>query len=213
MRDFAFTSCSGLTSIAVERENSVYDSRDNCNAIIETTTNTLITGCKNTTILNSVTSIDNYAFYKCTDLTEVTIPNSVTLIGYGSFYDCSDLKSVIIGNSVASIGDFAFSKCLDLRLINVLNPKPPTCYSNTFSHYESSLEVTIGSLEAYKSADVWSNFTKVTEVVGIEDIKADESDVIEAIRYDVHGRRLEQPTRGINIIKMSDGSTRKEIVR
>ncbi|MDD5817429.1 MAG: leucine-rich repeat domain-containing protein, partial [bacterium] len=53
----AFRSCSSLTSIEVERDNSVYDSRENCNAIIETSTNTLISGCKNSIIPNSVTSI------------------------------------------------------------------------------------------------------------------------------------------------------------
>ena len=59
----SFSGCSGLTSIKVESGNSVYDSRENCNAIIETATNTLISGCKNTIISNSVTSIGNKAFY------------------------------------------------------------------------------------------------------------------------------------------------------
>ena len=78
---WAFHGCSGLTSIVVSEGNLLYDSRDNCNAIIETATNTLITGCQNTTIPNSVTSIGNYAFYGCSGLTSVTIPNSVTSIG------------------------------------------------------------------------------------------------------------------------------------
>ena len=58
----AFARCSGLTSIKVESGNSVYDSRENCNAIIETATNTLITGCKNTIIPNSITKIGYQAF-------------------------------------------------------------------------------------------------------------------------------------------------------
>ena len=76
--DYAFDECRGLTSIKVESGNSVYDSRENCNAIIETATNKLISGCKNTTIPNSVTDIGSYAFDYCTGLTSVTIPNSVT---------------------------------------------------------------------------------------------------------------------------------------
>lgn len=58
----AFSDCLGLTSITVEKGNTKYDSRDNCNAIIETNTNKLIAGCKNTTIPNSVTSIGGFAF-------------------------------------------------------------------------------------------------------------------------------------------------------
>ena len=83
----AFQGCSGLTSISVENGNTVYDSRDNCNAIVETANNSLIAGCKNTVIPNSVTSIGDYAFYGCS-LTSMTIPNSVTSIGDYAFSGC-----------------------------------------------------------------------------------------------------------------------------
>ena len=81
----AFAHCSGLESIIVENGNTVYDSRDNCNAIIETETNTIIMGCKITIIPNSVTSIGSSAFSHCIGLTSVTIPNSVTNIGVSAF--------------------------------------------------------------------------------------------------------------------------------
>ena len=90
----AFSYCSGLISIEVSSSNIKYDSRNNCNAIIERKTNTLIAGCKYTTIPNSVTRIGNFAFYGCTDLTSVIIPNSVTGIGNYAFYDCTALKSI-----------------------------------------------------------------------------------------------------------------------
>ncbi len=138
----AFSSCSGLTSIDVELGNWHYDSRDNCNAIIETDTNTLVAGCQNTvipgsvtsigygafsgcsgltsvTIPNSVTSIGDSAFYCCWGLTSITIPNSVTSIGTSAFSGCSGLKSVTIGNSVTSIGNYAFNKCSGLTSVTI----------------------------------------------------------------------------------------------
>ena len=90
----AFRGCSGLTSIVVENGNTVYDNRNNCDAIIETATNTLIVGCQNTIIPNSVTCIGKEAFYNCSGLTSVIIPNSVASIGENAFEGCSGLTSV-----------------------------------------------------------------------------------------------------------------------
>lgn len=94
--DGSFTGCSGLESIIVDSENKVYDSRNNCNAIIETSTNTLILGCQNTIIPQSVTSIGDYAFFGCSGLTSITIPSSVISIGIQAFWFCNNLTSVII---------------------------------------------------------------------------------------------------------------------
>ena len=90
----AFSGCSGLTSISVDPYNTVYDSRSNCNAIIETATNTLICGCQNTIIPISVTCIGSIAFKDCTGLTAVTIPDSVTNIGFNAFGGCTGLTTV-----------------------------------------------------------------------------------------------------------------------
>ncbi len=99
----AFAGCSILTSISVEESNSTFDSRDNCNAIIQTETNILVLGCKNTTIPNSVTSIGEDAFYG-SDLESITIPNSVTTIANGAFSNCINLTEITIPESVTSIG-------------------------------------------------------------------------------------------------------------
>ncbi len=117
----AFDGCTGLTSIVVESGNTVYDSRENCNAIIETATNTLIQGWKTTVIPNSVTSIGHSAFYYCTSLTSITIPNSVTSIGNYAFNGCTGLTSVTIPNSVTSIGSSAFSGCTGLASVTIGN--------------------------------------------------------------------------------------------
>ena len=119
--DYTFYGCSGLTSITVDVNNTVLDSRDNCNAIIRTSNNTLIVGCQNTTIPNSVTSIGGSAFYGCSGLTSITIPNSVTSIGGSAFYGCSGLNSISIPNSVTYIGNRAFYGCSGLTSISIPN--------------------------------------------------------------------------------------------
>ena len=147
----AFASCSGLESILVAPENSTYDSRDNCNAIIETKTNTLIAGCKNTTIPNSVTSIGEYAFYECTGLTSVTIPNSVTNIEYGAFWGCTGLEK-----------------------IESLAETPPTCGSYVFYNVDKNkcvLSVPEKSINAYKTAYGWKDFLQI--ISGISGVAQD----------------------------------------
>ena len=117
----AFDDCSGLASITVEEGNTVYDSREGCNAIIEKSSNTLIAGCKNTIIPNSVTSIGSYAFWGCINLASVSIPNSVTSIGDYAFRDCTGLTSIEIPNSVTSIGDYVFYCCSSLTSVTIPN--------------------------------------------------------------------------------------------
>ena len=118
---FAFGNCPVLTSIVVESGNPRYDSRNNCKAIIETADNTLIVGCKNTIIPNSVTAIGDWAFSYCYGLTSINIPNSVTAIGKGAFESCIGLTSVDISNSVTAIGNYAFYNCGGLTGINIPN--------------------------------------------------------------------------------------------
>ncbi|MCI7430397.1 MAG: leucine-rich repeat domain-containing protein [Bacteroidales bacterium] len=109
--NYAFSGCSGLTSITIP--NSVTSIGEYA-----------FSGCSgltSITIPNSVTSIGEYAFKYCSSLTSVTIPNSVTSIGRSAFYGCSGLTSVTIPNSVTSIGSYAFYGCSGLTSLTIPN--------------------------------------------------------------------------------------------
>ena len=117
IRENAFTGCSSLISIKVDSDNPKYDSREDCNAIIESETNILVAGCQNTLIPDSVTTIGDSAFEGCSGLKSIVIPNNVTSIGNSAFWKCSGLKSVTIPDSVTVIEDFVFRDCTNLTSI------------------------------------------------------------------------------------------------
>lgn len=128
-----FSGCTSLTSIVVESGNTKYDSRNSCNAIIETATNTLIAGCQNTVIPNNVTSIGSQAFYQCSSLTSITIPNHVTSIGIQAFSSCSSLTSVTVeATTPPTLGTYVFTSS-------------PICY------------IPCGTLAAYQ-ASAWAQY-------------------------------------------------------
>ena len=213
--EFAFGGCSGLTSVTVDKNNGTYDSRDNCNAIIHTSTNKLIVGCNNTIIPNSVTSIGKYAFYNCSGLTSVTIPNSVTSIGYGAFGGCSGLTSVTIGNSVTSIGDYAFTDCSGLTSVTIGNSvtsigydafrgcsgltklvslavEPPICGKGAFEKVDKTacqLFVPEGSINKYKAADQWKEFLNILGYDGVDDVSVDSQNAVYEV-YNLQGVRV-----------------------
>lgn len=163
----AFGYCSGLTSITVASDNPIYDSRNNCNAIVETKSSILIAGCKNSIIPNYITIIGDWAFYGCSGLTSITIPNSVIDIRDHAFYCCSGLTSITIPNSVTSIGNNAFSGCT-LRTVKSKIRNPFKIETNVFENYlptDTELTVPYGTKNRYEVTEGWNVFSKITEEV------------------------------------------------
>ena len=159
----AFNDCSGLIKITVDPHNKTYDSRENCNAIIRTATNKLTAGCKSTVIPNSVTSIGDYAFMWCSELTSVDI-SYVTSIGDYAFSDCTGLASIKIPNSVTHIGLGAFTNCDRLSSVNIPDSVTHIRFS-TFRSCSRLASVTIGCSVVYIGDEAFmycSNLTSIT---------------------------------------------------
>ena len=100
----------GVNRIKVAEGNTVYDSRGDCNAIIETETNSLVVGCAKTVIPETVTKINGFAFYECSDLKEIIIPTSVTEIDNFAFYGCKELTDIVIPDFITEIDMSAFDR-------------------------------------------------------------------------------------------------------
>ena len=182
---YAFNQCSGITSITVDEGNSKYDSRNNCNAIIEKSTNKLILGCKNSTIPNGVTSIEDRAFDSCYGMTSVTIPSSVTSIGNAAF-QYTNLSTVV------SLIENPFA------IKAKGTPNISTFSDDTFNN--ATLYVPVGTIDTYKATTGWKDFANIVEgtptgINGIENTQDNNATI-----YNLNGVRQLEPKKGINII-------------
>lgn len=135
-----FFHCYDLKHIEVKRGNHTFDSRNNCNAIIETKSNTLIFGCMNTNIPNSITHIGERAFSHCVNLTSITIPDSVTSIGERAFADCIHLVEINLSNNLEYIGKEAFKGCTSLKEIQLPESLKGYHKSDLYGLNESTFE-------------------------------------------------------------------------
>ena len=162
-----------ITSISVASSNPYFDSRNNCNAIIEKSTNTLVVGCPTTIIPSTVKSIGGWAFYVNTDgfnYGRITIPESVETIGQCAFQSCN-IGAVVIGSNVSVIEKNAFYACGSLVAIYALSRNPSDIDEEAFAYQPNSnkiynsttLIVPIGTIANYRSATGWNKFSKIIE--------------------------------------------------
>ncbi|MBQ9074119.1 MAG: leucine-rich repeat protein, partial [Muribaculaceae bacterium] len=128
-----------MESIVIEDGNSIYDSRDNCNAIIVTSTNTLIAGSSNTIIPNTVTTIGTHSFFQHYKLTSITIPSSVEKIEWLAFMS-TRLTTIIVEATI-----------------------PPVFEDLSFGTFDATVYVPADCVETYKADNYWSQFCKIVE--------------------------------------------------
>ena len=118
------------------------------------------------TIPHGVTMIGVSAFEYCTNLTSITIPDGVTMIEDSSFFNCSKLTNITIPDGVTTIGYYAFYECRSLTNVYCKPTTPPTLGSNVYKYPVVAIHVPQASVEAYKSADGWSEYAD--KIVGYD---------------------------------------------
>lgn len=208
--NFSFIGCTSLKSINVVSDNPYFDSRDNCNAIIETATNRLIVGCSATVIPNSVKTIGEFAYYGNGPIENIFIPNSVEKIESSAFSLLSSLKTVVIGSGVKEFGREIFFSCNKLSSIISYIDFPSDINEDNFPeriYSDATLYVSMGSKFNYMSCIGWGKFKNIVEfdpstfdpsTLSIHGVTMDADK--DAPIFDLFGRKLAQPKKGINII-------------
>ena len=202
----AFKGCSGLTSLTLP-------------AGITSIGDDTFYGCSGLTSLTlpaGITSIGEYAFSGCSGLTSLNLPAGITSIDKYAFSGCSRLTSLTLPAGITSIGEFAFSYCSGLTSIYVYAEKVPRIGRYAFEGCASrkcTLYVPKGTYDNYRRSE-FGYFVNIVEfdATGI-DKTTTSTDVEEVSRYSVNGQRLAVPVKGLNIVKYSDGSARKVVVK
>ena len=203
--EYAFAYCSGLTSLTLP-------------VGITSIGEFAFSGCSGLTSLTlpaGITSIGEYAFSGCSGLTSLNLPADITSIDKYAFSGCSRLTSLTLPAGITSIGEFAFSYCSGLTSIYVYAEKVPRIGRYAFEGCVSrkcTLYVPKGTYDNYRLSE-FGYFENIVEfdATGI-DKTTTSTDVEEVSRYSLNGQRLVGPTKGLNIVKYSDGSVKKVAV-
>ena len=226
---FAFLHCSGLTSITLpsgltEISSSAFKS---CSGLTSLTLPSGLTeigysafkscsGLTSLTLPSGLTEISSSAFSGCSGLTSITLPSGVTMIYSSAFESCSGLTSIALPSGLTEIGVNAFSGCSGLTSIYVYAEKLPNMGSDVFDGCDAkkcTVYVPKGTYDDYWLSE-FGYFENIVEfeATGINNVVTS-NDAKELSRYSVNGQRLSAPTKGLNIVKYSDGSVKKVAVQ
>ena len=204
--DLAFEGCSGLTSLKLPSDIRLIGRHafEGCS------------GLTSITLPSGVTEIGSSALYGCSGLTSITLPSGVTWIGHSAFEGCSGLTSITLPSGVTEIGESAFANCSGLTSIYVYAEKMPKLRTNMFDGCDAkkcTVYVPKGTYDDYWLSEfgyfeniVEFDPTDINNVITSNDAK-------ELSRYSLNGQRLSAPTKGLNIVKYSDGSVKKVAVQ
>lgn len=228
---WAFLNCTALESVIIGNSvKSIYIQErafDSCNGIKKVVVNDIAAWCGISAVGDYANPLDyahnlyRYENNEYTVITDLVIPNSVTVIYSSAFKGCTDLRTLTIGDSVRSIGSAAFYNTGLKSVISLIeNPfnipgkdTPNSIFSRS-TFMNADLYVPQGTKSKYMSTEGWKDFVSIHEGLpaGVEGVKTD-NEKTEMSRYSIDGKKLSKPQNGINIIKMSDGTTKKIIVK
>ena len=178
------------------------------------------TSLRSVTITDKETEISPNEFYGCTSLKKVAIGDGVTTIGDWAFSGCSSLDYFAFGTKVKTIGKEAFSDCTTMTKLISKAITPPVCGDQALddiNKWSCTLQIPERTIDSYRAANQWKDFFFIEELAtGIKDIMTEDKtseDSENYIYYDLNGHQLLQPRKGVNIVKMSDGTTKKVVVK
>ena len=208
-----------LSEAKIVKGGDSYYPGDNCYTSNDEIGEKAFTDCSRLTSLtlpDGITSIGSRAFYGCSGLTSLTLPAGITSIDKYAFSGCSRLTSLTLPAGITSIGEFAFSYCSGLTSIYVYAEKVPRIGRYAFEGCASrkcTLYVPKGTYDNYRFSE-FGYFENIVEfdATGI-DKTTTSTDVEEVSRFSADGQRLAVPVKGLNIVKYSDGSARKVVVK
>ena len=206
MGNEAFSGCSGLTSLSLPSglTSIGYNAFSGCS------------GLTSLSLPSGLTSIGHNAFSGCSGLTSLSLPSGITSIGGNAFSGCSGLTSLSFPSGITSIGGYAFSGCSGLTSIYVYAEKLPNMESDVFDGCDAkkcTVYVPKGTYDDYWLSE-FGYFENIVEFdpTGINNVITS-NDTKELSRYSLNGQRLSAPTKGLNIVKYSDGSVKKVVVQ
>lgn len=208
-----------LSEAKIVKGGDSYYPGDNCYTSNDEIGEKAFTDCSRLTSLTlpvGITSIGYDAFAYCSGLTSLTLPAGITSIGEYAFYGCSGLTSLNLPAGITEIGESTFSDCSGLTSIYVYAEKVPRIGRYAFEGCASrkcTLYVPKGTYDNYRLSE-FGYFENIVEfdATGI-DKTTTSTDVEEVSRYSADGQRLAVPVKGLNIVKYSDGSARKVVVK
>lgn len=222
----AFAECNELESAPIPQgvTSIGYDAFGNCHKLASITLPAGLTsiqsgaffGCASLTsivIPSGVQYIEGKTFSYCTGLKSLTLQEGTTDIWDYAFTDCTLLTTITLPSTLGIICDAAFANCNSLKSIYALNPQGIGIKGKPFEEYTQSqctLYVPEGSMDNYKRGEEWNAFNHIVEFspTGINGVHSS-AERREVERYDTSGRRLTSPTKGLNIVRFNDGTTRK----